>query len=119
MESFRQFITILAVLLGTAFSTIGLIGYYRMPDVYTRIHATGKVSVFGLVLLLVAVIAMGLVGIGKGIILIVVLMIASPAVSTVLGYTAYRIGIPLKDAIRDDLKEKIMDGESLKRSQDG
>jgi multicomponent Na+:H+ antiporter subunit G len=26
----------------------------RLPDVYTRLHATGKVSVFGVVMLLLA-----------------------------------------------------------------
>ncbi|MFZ5810308.1 MAG: cation:proton antiporter [Chloroflexota bacterium] len=106
MDYIGQLIAIVAVLLGTAFSTIGLIGYYRLPDVYTRNHATGKVGVFGLVLLLVAAISIGLVGVGKGITLIVVLMIAGPTVSTVVGYTAYRSGIPMKEAIRDDLKLK-------------
>ena len=45
-----------AVLIGTIFAVLGVLGFVRLPDVYTRLHATGKVSIFGVVLLAVAVI---------------------------------------------------------------
>jgi multicomponent Na+:H+ antiporter subunit G len=52
MEIVLQVIAILAVVAGTAFSVLGVLGYVRLPDVYTRLHAVGKVGVFGAVLLL-------------------------------------------------------------------
>jgi multicomponent Na+:H+ antiporter subunit G len=103
METIADISAILAVIIGTFFSITGVLGYFRFPDVYTRLHATGKVGVFGVVLLLVAVIARNPVIWGKALILIALLMIAGPVVSHTLGSAAYRIGIPLKQSVRDDL----------------
>ncbi len=53
IEEFRALIAILAILVGTFFSLVGLLGMVRLPDAYTRLHATGKVGIYGAVLLLV------------------------------------------------------------------
>jgi multicomponent Na+:H+ antiporter subunit G len=106
MEIIFEIIAILAVLLGTFFSISGVLGYYRLPDVYTRLHATGKVGVFGVVLLLVAAIARTPLSWGKGLVLIVLLIIAGPVVSHTLGSAAYRIGIPLKHPQMDELRAR-------------
>lgn len=103
METILEIIAILTVILGTFFSVTGVLGYFRLPDVYSRLHATGKVGVFGVVLLLVAAVARTPLSWGKGLILIALLMIAGPVVSHALGSAAYRIGIPLHQAVRDDL----------------
>ena len=107
METIAQLVALLAVIIGTAFSVIGILGYIRMPDVYTRLHATGKVGVFGVVLLLVAAVALTPLGPGKALVLIVLLLIAGPVTSHVLASAAYRGGIPLKRATRDDLAETL------------
>ncbi len=96
----------LAVLIGTFFSVTGVLGYYRLPDVYTRLHATGKVGVFGVVLLLVAAVVWTPLSWGKGLVLIVLLIIAGPVVSHTLGSAAYRIGIPLEQGETDDLRTR-------------
>lgn len=103
MGTFFQVIAMVAVVIGTAFSVIGVLGYLRFPDVYTRLHATGKVGVFGVVLLLVAAVALPPLGIGKGLILMALLLIAGPATSHALSSAAYRIGIPMQRPLRDDL----------------
>ncbi|MCZ7668512.1 MAG: monovalent cation/H(+) antiporter subunit G [Chloroflexi bacterium] len=54
METILQLIAIIAVISGTFFSIVGVVGMVRLPDVYARLHATGKVGVFGVVLLLTA-----------------------------------------------------------------
>ena len=54
METILQIIALVLLVLGTFLSLVGVIGFIRLPDVYTRLHATGKVSVFGLVFLLIA-----------------------------------------------------------------
>lgn len=87
--------TVAAVIVGTLFSAVGLLGYIRLPDVYSRLHATGKVGVFGTVFLLLAAMAWTPLGVGKGLILILLLLIAGPVTSHALGSAAYRIGLPV------------------------
>lgn len=103
MESIFQLIAIVAVLLGTFFSLVGIIGMIRLPDVYTRLHATGKVGVFGVVLLLVAAAAYTPLGWSKALALIILLMVAGPVLAHAIGSAAYRLGIPMKSPVRDDL----------------
>ena len=103
MQTVLQIIALLAIVVGTAFSVLGVLGFIRLPDVYTRLHATGKVSVFGVVLLLVATVALTPLDLGKGLLLIVLLVIGGPVTSHAIGSAAHRIGIPMKGAIRDDL----------------
>jgi multicomponent Na+:H+ antiporter subunit G len=103
MQTFLELIAIVAVLIGTAFSVVGVLGFIRMPDVYTRLHATGKVSIFGVVLLLLATVALTPLEFGKGLVLIVLLVIGGPVTSHAIGSAAHRIGIPMKRAICDDL----------------
>lgn len=103
MQTLYELIAIVAVVVGTAFSVLGVLGFIRMPDVYTRLHATGKVSVFGVVLLLLATVVLTPLDFGKGLVLIVLLVIGGPVTSHAIGSAAHRIGIPMKGAIRDDL----------------
>jgi multicomponent Na+:H+ antiporter subunit G len=109
MEDIAYLIATIAVLIGTAFSILGIIGLLRLPDVYTRMHATGKVATFGGVLLAVAA-ALVIPGTwGKAAILIVLLVLAGPVISHAVGSAAYRLGIPMKQAVRDDLAGKRID----------
>jgi multicomponent Na+:H+ antiporter subunit G len=103
MDILLQSVAALAVIGGTLFSVLGVLGYIRLPDVYTRLHATGKVGVFGAVLLLVAAIAWTPLGVGKGLVLIALLLLAGPVTAHSLSSAAYHIGIPMKRAQRDDL----------------
>ena len=103
MENILTFIAILAVCIGTFFSLTGVLGYIRFPDVYTGLHATAKVSVFGAVFLMVAAISWTPLTLGKGLVLISLLLISGPVISHALASAAYRIKIPLKQVVRDDL----------------
>jgi multicomponent Na+:H+ antiporter subunit G len=105
MEFILQLIAFVAIVVGTAFSIIGIVGLARLPDVYTRLHATGKVSTFGVILLLIAAIAWTPLGIGKGLLLMLFLLVAGPVASHALSSAAYRLGIPMQ-ATRDDLQKK-------------
>ncbi|MCX6019299.1 MAG: monovalent cation/H(+) antiporter subunit G [Chloroflexi bacterium] len=106
MEIALKLFAITAIVVGTAFSVLGIIGYKRMPDVYTRMHATGKVSTFGVVLLLIAAVAITPIGWAKALLLVALIWIAGPVVSHAIGSAALRIGIPMKNSVRDDLQEK-------------
>jgi multicomponent Na+:H+ antiporter subunit G len=107
MEFIFHLIALAAVILGTLFSILGVLGLIRLPDVYTRLHATGKVGLFGVVLLLIGDVIFTPLGLSKGLVLIVLLMIGGPATSHALASAAYRSGIPMKQAIRDDLRDQI------------
>jgi len=106
MENVSLLIAILAVCIGTLFSLTGVIGYIRFPDVYTRLHASAKVSVFGVVLLMVAAISYTPLSLGKGLVLISLLLISGPVISHTLASAAYRINIPRKNTGRDDLLDR-------------
>jgi len=103
MGQILQLTALVAVISGTAFSVLGVLGFIRFPDVYTRLHATGKVGVFGVVLLLIAAVNLSLLGFGKALVLIIMLMISGPVASHTISAAAYRIGTPMKRAVRDDL----------------
>ncbi len=104
MEIAGQLVVIVTVLLGTFFSLVGMIGLLRLPDVYTRLHATGKVGVFGVVLLLIAAVTYTPLGWGKALVLIILLMIGGPVVAHAIGSAAYRLGIPMKEPVCDELQ---------------
>ena len=105
METFFQLIAIIAVIAGTFFSVVGVLGMVRLPDVYARLHATGKVGVFGVVLLLTAAVVWTPLGWARALLLIVLLMVAGPVVAHALSSAAYRIGIPMKRSVRNDLEQ--------------
>jgi hypothetical protein len=56
---------------GNPFFYSGRLGLIRLPDVYTRLHATGKVGLFGVVLLLIGDVIFTPLGLSKGLVLIV------------------------------------------------
>ena len=88
-------------------SVLGVLGYVRLPDVYTRLHAVGKVGVFGTVLLLLGAVAWTPLGLGKGLVLIGLLLLSGPVTAHALASSAYRVGIPLRAAVRDDLAQRV------------
>lgn len=106
MEIIVQILVITAVLIGTFFSCVGVLGYFRLPDVYTKLHASGKVGVFGVVLLLIAAIIWTPLSFGRGFILILLLLITGPVTSHAISSAAYRLNIPLSQATRDDLADQ-------------
>ena len=113
MDTVLQLIALIAVIVGTFFSVVGILGLIRLPDVYSRLQATGKVAVFGVVLLLVAAAVWTPLGWGRALLLILLLMVAGPVTSHAIASAAYRIGIPLKQSIRDDLARDASSSKAL------
>lgn len=52
----RDFFEILLILIGCFFCLGAALGTYRFPDFFTRMHAAGKVSCFGIGFMLLALI---------------------------------------------------------------
>lgn len=107
MILFAQIVALFFLAAGTVFSLIGILGFLRLPDVYTRLHASGKVSVFGVVFLLIAAILLTPLSAWKGLLLIFFVLLAAPSVSHALASAAYKAGIPLAGVGRNDLAGKL------------
>lgn len=115
MENIQLLLAIAAVVAGTFFSIVGIVGYWRLPDVYTRLHATGKVGTFGVVLLLLAGIATPQLGAGKALLLAGLLLLSGPVTAHAMSSAAYRLKIPLKPSVRDDLRSRLENGPLKQR----
>lgn len=48
MAQILDIIGIIFVFIGVAFSVLGVVGVLRLPDTYTRLHASGKTSTLGI-----------------------------------------------------------------------
>jgi multicomponent Na+:H+ antiporter subunit G len=103
MQLFLEIVAAILIMIGTAFSVIGMIGNLRLPDVYTRLHATGKVSTFGVVLLLVAVSFIVPGAWSRALIMGALLLLSGPVVSHAIASAALRAGIAPKGLVRNDL----------------
>jgi multicomponent Na+:H+ antiporter subunit G len=77
----------------------------RLPDVYTRIHASGKVATLGVLGLLLGTAFFKPEIALKAIILMLFLLITSPAAAHAVALAAHLQGIPRVGARRDDLGE--------------
>ncbi len=100
-------LTIAVVLFGTFFSVVGVLGFIRLPDIYTRLHTTGKVGVFGVVFLLLGASLWTPLGWGQGLVLIFFLLITGPVTAHAIGSAAYARKMPMHAAQRDDLGEEL------------
>lgn len=107
MEAVFQIIAIASIFVGTAFSFVGVLGYIRLPDVFTRLHAVGKVNVFGVVFLLIAAAAVTPLSWGHSVVLIFFLLVTGPVNAHAIASAAYRIGLTMKGSHGDELAEAV------------
>jgi multicomponent Na+:H+ antiporter subunit G len=88
---------------GVFFCVVGVVGLIRFPDVYTRIHASGKVATLGLFGLLLGAAIFRPAFTLKEIALAVFMVLATPIASHAVARAAYRQGVPMANPARDDL----------------
>jgi multicomponent Na+:H+ antiporter subunit G len=84
------------LLLGSSFVLLAAVGLLRLPDLYTRMHASTKPATLG-VSLLVSGLAWhaGDLGVGARAVLVVVFfLLTAPVAAHRLGRAAYRAGVP-------------------------
>ncbi|MBK8026239.1 MAG: monovalent cation/H(+) antiporter subunit G [Chloroflexi bacterium] len=98
-----QLLGLLALAIGLGFAMIGILGLLRFPDVYTRIHAAGKVSTLGLVGILAGVALLMPEATPRSIVLILFSVVTLPVASHAIAGAAYKRGERGKGYIRDDL----------------
>ena len=104
---FTEILGVMALWFGVFFCVVGVVGMIRLPDVYSRIHASGKVSALGIVGLLVGAAFLMPSVAPKLLVFMLFLVITSPVASHAVATAAYRQGVPRADMVRDDLKNRI------------
>ena len=105
METILTLVAVGLVCLATFFSSVAVLGYFRLPDVYSRLHATGKIGIFGAVFMLIAAAVRADAAWGYALVLIFFLIASGPATAHAIASAAYRLGIRPESSIRNDLPE--------------
>jgi multicomponent Na+:H+ antiporter subunit G len=79
-----------AVILSVAVMTLGVLGIWRMPDIYTKLHAASKAVFLGVVVLALSstVIAEGAM-VYRAVLVSVIVVITTPLSSHVIGRAAF------------------------------
>jgi multicomponent Na+:H+ antiporter subunit G len=102
--TFLEIIGIVVMWIGVFFCTVGIIGMIRLPDVYSRIHSSGKVSVLGIVGLLIGSAILTPENAPKALALMLFLIGTSPVSSHAIAKAAYLQGNKPLNLIRNDLE---------------
>lgn len=85
------------VVLGVAVITLGVIGAYRLPDVYTQLHATGKAVFLGVIAFLAASLASGdAAAAGRVALIAGFLILTTPVAAHVIAKASYQRAEPMR-----------------------
>lgn len=106
MSDVLQVIGLVPLWIGVIFCGLAVLGMFRFPDVYSRLHASGKISTMGLAGLLLGAALILPSTIFKAIALAIFVVITSPISTHAIAMAAYRSGVPMVNpkhpAARDD-----------------
>lgn len=104
------------IVVGTIFTIVTMIGVLRLPDVYTRAHASSKSATLGVLSILLGVFFHFWLKEGHFSIQLLLgiafLFITSPIGGHLMGRAAYMSGVkPTELTVGDDLKEAVEEGK--------
>lgn len=88
--SAAELVAIFSLLFGLFFSFVGVVGMIRFPDVYTRIHASGKVGTLGIFGFLIAAAAIMPSSTFKVITLGLFILVSGPVASHAIAAAVHR-----------------------------
>lgn len=94
---------------GLFFCVMGVIGNIRLPDVFTRLHATSKVSSMGILGVMIASALLLPESAPKAITLGVLVLFSAPVASQAIARSAYRDGCAMVGLQQDDLAVEYID----------
>jgi len=100
------------IFFGLFFAIVGVYGLIRFPDVYSRIHSSGKVSTMGLLGLIIASAFLLPETTLKIVALVGFLLMTAPVASHMIANAAHRTGVRPENVLRDDLSDDPMELES-------
>jgi multicomponent Na+:H+ antiporter subunit G len=91
----RDIIAMLLILIGCFFFLTSAIGLLRFPDMFTRMHATGKCDTLAVLLVMTGLIIHHGINLDsfKLLLIVVFIYIANPTATHVLSRAAYRLGV--------------------------
>lgn len=99
--------TILLVVIGALFALLAGVGILRMPDVFTRMHASSKAGTAGAACMFAAL-AFHFATLGevtRSILVVLFLFLTAPVAAHLIGRASYFVGTRMWDgAVRDDLE---------------
>lgn len=104
-----EIIGVLFLLFGLFFCVMGVIGNIRLPDVFTRLHATSKVSSMGILGVMIASALLLPETAPKAIALGVLVLFSAPVASQAIARSAYRDGCVMVGLQQDDLAVEYID----------
>ncbi len=104
-----QAIGIFFLIFGMFFCVMGVIGNIRLPDVFTRLHATGKVSSMGILGLVIASAFLLPGSAPKAVALGVLVLFSAPVASQAIARSAYRDGCDMVGLLQNDLAVQYID----------
>lgn len=90
----RFWLAVPCLLGGLFFLSVGTVGLLRLPDIYTRMHATGKCDTLGAGLILTALVIMApspQIAI-KLLLMVALIWVINPTTAHVIANVAYRYG---------------------------
>lgn len=104
-----QFMGAFFLVFGMFFCVMGVIGNIRLPDVFTRLHASSKVSSMGILGLTLASALLVPESAPKAITLGVLILFSAPIASQAIARSAYRDGCAMVGLAQDDLAIQYID----------
>ncbi len=85
--------------LGLLLTTLGVVGIYRMPDVYTQLHASGKAAFLGTLAFLAAATLAGKGAVdAKAVLIAAFLILTSPVAAHLIARASHARGEPMASA---------------------
>jgi multicomponent Na+:H+ antiporter subunit G len=100
---------------GLFFLTVGTIGLLRLPDIYTRMHATGKCDTLGagLMLMSLMILAPSWAVLVKYVLLVGLIIIINPTTAHIIANVAYRYGgMEMQGTVCVDFRRPVDAGET-------
>ncbi|MCL5051366.1 monovalent cation/H(+) antiporter subunit G [Aliidiomarina maris] len=94
------------MLTSAGFVLLAAVGILRLPDLYTRMHASTKAGALGIMLMMVAVSAhfMSLTVLAKAIAIILFIFMTAPVAAHAIGRAGYFVGVPVwAKTVKDEL----------------
>jgi multicomponent Na+:H+ antiporter subunit G len=102
------------VVLGVGVMTLGIFGIFKMPDVYTQLHAASKAVFLGVISLAIATAATRDPAIiSRALLIGVLLLLTTPVASHVIARAAFRLDEPMRaPGARDESDRRLDSGET-------
>jgi len=113
--SILQILAIFLIFAGAFFISVGSIGLIRLPDFYSRCHATGKADTLGLLLVISGFIFYeGIISLHSAKLLIILIFVGltSPTATHALARAAFSFGIKPRFVDRETKSKKETKGRA-------